>query len=85
MKLGALLVDLAVQRGGIAHLAKLTSKLYIRESQSLDQVTPVIWHFLLLECLPIISNLVQLLSEEGQIVINREDEIVDTRSQKKVK
>ena len=80
MKPGALLVDLAVQRGGNCALSET-------DVEVLHQGVTILGPSNLAADMALsasrmfannLLNLVQLLSDEGQIVINREDEVVDT-------
>ena len=80
MKPGALLVDLAVQRGGNCELSEI-------DVEVVHQGVTILGPSNLAADMALsasrmfannLLNLVQLLSDEGQIVINREDEVVDT-------
>ena len=80
MKPGALLVDLAVQRGGNCALSEI-------DVEVVHQGVTILGPSNLAADMALsasrmfannLLNLVQLLSDEGQIVINREDEVVDT-------
>ncbi|CAI8333626.1 MAG: NAD(P) transhydrogenase subunit alpha [Acidimicrobiales bacterium AG-410-I20] len=80
MKPGALLVDLAVQRGGNCALSET-------DVEVMHQGVTILGPSNLAADMALsasrmfannLLNLVQLLSDEGQIVINREDEVVDT-------
>ena len=80
MKPGALLVDLAVQRGGNCALSET-------DVEVAHQGVTILGPSNLAADMALsasrmfannLLNLVQLLSDEGQIVINREDEVVDT-------
>ena len=80
MKPGALLVDLAVQRGGNCALSE-TDVEVVHQGVTILGPSNLAADMALSASRMFANNLlnlVQLLSEEGQIVINREDEVVDT-------
>ena len=80
MKPGALLVDLAVQRGGNCALSETDVEVVHQGVTILGPSNLAVDMALSASRMFAnnLLNLVQLLSEEGQIVINREDEVVDT-------
>ncbi len=80
MKPGALLVDLAVQRGGNCALSE-TDVEVVHQGVTILGPSNLAADMALSASRMFANNLlnlVQLLSDEGQIVINREDEVVDT-------
>ena len=80
MKPGALLVDLAVQRGGNCALSETDVEI-VHQGVTILGPSNLAADMALSASRMFANNLlnlVQLLSDEGQIVINREDEVVDT-------
>ena len=80
MKPGALLVDLAVQRGGNCALSE-TDVEVVHQGVTILGPSNLAADMALSASRMFANNLlnlVQLLSDEGQVVINREDEVVDT-------
>jgi len=80
MKPGSLLVDLSIQRGGNCALSQM-------DTEVMHQRVTILAPSNLASDMALsasrmfaknLSNLVQLISEEGDIVINREDEVVET-------
>ena len=80
MKPGSLLVDLSIQRGGNCALSQIDAEIVHQRVTILapsnlasDMALSASRMFA-----KNLSNLVQLISQEGDIVINREDEVVET-------
>ena len=80
MKPGSLLVDLSIQRGGNCFLSQM-------DIEVMHQRVTILAPSNLASDMALsasrmfannLSNLVQLITEEGKIVINREDEVVET-------
>ncbi len=80
MKPGSLLVDLSIQRGGNCFLSQM-------DTEVMHQRVTILAPSNLASDMALsasrmfannLSNLVQLITEEGKIVINREDEVVET-------
>ena len=80
MKPGSLLVDLSIQRGGNCFLSQMDievthQRVTILAPSNLASDMPLSASRMFANNL---SNLVQLITEEGKIIINREDEVVET-------
>ena len=80
MKPGSLLVDLSIQRGGNCFLSQMDievthQRVTILAPSNLASDMALSASRMFANNL---SNLVQLITEEGKIVINREDEVVET-------